>query len=120
MKSSEDVLRCSFCSKPQNVVRKLIAGPSVFICDECVAVCVDVIADDARFEARRTDPEAARWREKAAMLKTKSGVCALCGQSAVPEEMLPVESRGSLCGECADAVEDALARGTPFADRPDE
>jgi ATP-dependent Clp protease ATP-binding subunit ClpX len=44
------VLRCSFCNKDQNDVRKLIAGPTVFICDECVEVCNDIIADDNRFQ----------------------------------------------------------------------
>src|SRR6267154_5417978 len=47
-----EVLRCSFCNKDQNDVRKLIAGPTVFICDECVEVCNDIIADDNRFENR--------------------------------------------------------------------
>jgi ATP-dependent Clp protease ATP-binding subunit ClpX len=45
-----DVLRCSFCNKDQNDVRKLIAGPTVFICDECVEVCNDIIADDSKFD----------------------------------------------------------------------
>ena len=47
-----DVLRCSFCNKDQNDVRKLIAGPTVFICDECVDVCNDIIADDNRSESK--------------------------------------------------------------------
>ena len=47
-----EVLRCSFCNKDQSDVRKLIAGPTVFICDECVEVCNDIIADDNRFETR--------------------------------------------------------------------
>ena len=52
-KSGEpEILRCSFCNKDQNDVRKLIAGPTVFICDECVEVCNDIIADDSRFETR--------------------------------------------------------------------
>jgi ATP-dependent Clp protease ATP-binding subunit ClpX len=52
-KSGEgEVLRCSFCNKDQNDVRKLIAGPTVFICDECVEVCNDIIADDRRVEGR--------------------------------------------------------------------
>ncbi len=42
----DDVLRCSFCSKSQNEVKKLIAGPTVYICDECVDVCNEIIADD--------------------------------------------------------------------------
>jgi ATP-dependent Clp protease ATP-binding subunit ClpX len=48
-----EVLRCSFCNKDQNDVRKLIAGPTVFICDECVDVCNDIIADDRRSEGRQ-------------------------------------------------------------------
>ena len=52
-KSSDgEVLRCSFCNKDQNDVRKLIAGPTVFICDECVDVCNDIIADDNRSESK--------------------------------------------------------------------
>jgi len=47
-----EILRCSFCNKDQNDVRKLIAGPTVFICDECVDVCNDIIADDKRVEGR--------------------------------------------------------------------
>src|SRR5918993_788193 len=47
-----EILRCSFCNKDQNDVRKLIAGPTVFICDECVEVCNDIIADDNRFDNR--------------------------------------------------------------------
>jgi ATP-dependent Clp protease ATP-binding subunit ClpX len=42
----DEVLRCSFCSKSQNDVKKLIAGPTVYICDECVDVCNEIIADD--------------------------------------------------------------------------
>src|SRR6478609_4224244 len=49
-----EILRCSFCNKDQNDVRKLIAGPTVFICDECVEVCNDIIADDNRFDSRGT------------------------------------------------------------------
>jgi ATP-dependent Clp protease ATP-binding subunit ClpX len=49
-----EILRCSFCNKDQNDVRKLIAGPTVFICDECVEVCNDIIADDNKFDNRGT------------------------------------------------------------------
>ena len=55
--SSEKTLYCSFCGKSQHEVKKLIAGPSVFICDECIDLCNDIIreevpADDAAGEAR--------------------------------------------------------------------
>ena len=54
--SEAEILRCSFCNKDQNDVQKLIAGPTVFICDECVEVCNDIIADDKRLEERETRP----------------------------------------------------------------
>jgi len=45
--STEKLLYCSFCGKSQHEVKKLIAGPSVFICDECIDLCNDIIRDDA-------------------------------------------------------------------------
>ena len=44
----QEMLRCSFCNKEQASVRKLIAGPTVYICDECVEVCNDIIAEDKK------------------------------------------------------------------------
>jgi len=44
--SSEKALYCSFCGKSQHEVKKLIAGPSVFICDECIELCNDIIRDE--------------------------------------------------------------------------
>ncbi len=46
-KSSDKLLYCSFCGKSQNEVTKLIAGPSVFICNECIALCEDIIREEA-------------------------------------------------------------------------
>jgi len=43
---SKNTLYCSFCGKSQNEVRKLIAGPTVFICDECVELCMDIIREE--------------------------------------------------------------------------
>jgi ATP-dependent Clp protease ATP-binding subunit ClpX len=45
--SGEKLLYCSFCGKSQHEVKKLIAGPSVFICDECIDLCNDIIRDEA-------------------------------------------------------------------------
>jgi ATP-dependent Clp protease ATP-binding subunit ClpX len=50
-----DMLRCSFCGKSQHEVRKLIAGPTVYICNECVEVCLDIIAEDRVHEAKTRD-----------------------------------------------------------------
>ena len=43
---AKNPLYCSFCGKSQHEVRKLIAGPTVFICNECVELCLDIIGDD--------------------------------------------------------------------------
>jgi ATP-dependent Clp protease ATP-binding subunit ClpX len=51
--SSEETLRCSFCNKSQREVKKLIAGPTVFICDECVDICLDIIAEDRMLEQQQ-------------------------------------------------------------------
>ena len=51
---SSDNLSCSFCGKGQREVKKLIAGPTVYICDECIELCNDIIAED---EAGRKTPE---------------------------------------------------------------
>jgi ATP-dependent Clp protease ATP-binding subunit ClpX len=101
-------LRCSFCRKDQNDVRKLIAGPGgVFICDECVDVCVDIIADDRRVEAAGGAPyvsppqETPRWSAEAR--------CTLCRMPVVLEEALVVEDRALLCRSCLSAVQAAAA-----------
>jgi ClpX C4-type zinc finger len=53
-----NTLRCSFCNKSQRDVRKMIAGPQVHICDQCVAVCITIIKEDAAHE-----PQAPRAEE---------------------------------------------------------
>ena len=45
---SNKLLYCSFCGKSQHEVRKLIAGPSVYICDECVELCNDIIREEIK------------------------------------------------------------------------
>ena len=46
-------LSCSFCGKGQREVRKLIAGPTVYICDECIKLCNDIIAEESEREENR-------------------------------------------------------------------
>jgi ATP-dependent Clp protease ATP-binding subunit ClpX len=61
-KSEETRLKCSFCGKTQDQVKKLIAGPEVFICDECVELCNDILAEEflefAKTQAVQKDPNA--------------------------------------------------------------
>jgi ATP-dependent Clp protease ATP-binding subunit ClpX len=52
-REANGVLKCSFCGKSQNDVRKLIAGPTVYICDECIELCNDIIAEEWEEEKSR-------------------------------------------------------------------
>ena len=45
-KYDEKQLRCSFCGKPQEQVRRLIAGPNVYICNECIELCQEIIEEE--------------------------------------------------------------------------
>ena len=65
--TTDDTLRCSFCNKSQREVRKLIAGPTVFICDECVDICLDIIAEDKMLEQQQ-DTELPKPQELKALL----------------------------------------------------
>ena len=52
-KKTEDIVRCSFCNKTQSQVRKMIAGPSgTYICDDCVAICTEIIEEELDFNDR--------------------------------------------------------------------
>jgi pyrimidine operon attenuation protein / uracil phosphoribosyltransferase len=50
MRKVDDKLRCSFCGRGQDEVKKLVAGPSVYICNQCVDICVEIIIDGSRQE----------------------------------------------------------------------
>jgi hypothetical protein len=97
-------LRCSFCNKSQHDVQKLIAGPLVFICNECVEVCDDILAADARWEQQsekkadnRTDESPAPW--------PNSIHCSLCrAPMAVDQGVVIGGNRGILCADCVNAV----------------
>ena len=54
-KNSSKLLHCSFCGKNQNEVAKLIAGPSVFICDECVDLCNEIISDELEEKSSKSN-----------------------------------------------------------------
>src|SRR5262245_55428088 len=52
---SKNRLYCSFCGKSQHEARKLIAGPTVFICDECVELCMDIVREDNKSSLKSRD-----------------------------------------------------------------
>ena len=54
--ASDDIVRCSFCNKPQSQVRKLIAGPNgAYICDECIEVCSEIIEEEFEYDDDRRE-----------------------------------------------------------------
>ena len=105
-KGENEVLRCSFCNKDQNDVAKLIAGPTVFICDECVRICVDIIADDTRFPMRSADGEATPPTALVALLPAdpETTTCVMCQVPVSGSLALTIPGRGMLCADCEELV----------------
>ena len=94
-------LRCSFCHKSQRQVLKLIAGPKVYICDECVAICIDILSEDRKNSASvPAEPIADVWPPASVPVK-----CGLCGTVTPSSDMLAIPRRGSLCPGCVAAVQ---------------
>jgi hypothetical protein len=96
--------RCSFCDKDQDAVRKIIAGPSVFICDECIDLCNDIIAEE--YERDAALPRSSG--SSPARLASVPG-CALCHVPSPIEHMVAIPDRGLLCEVCLDAIRAASA-----------
>lgn len=99
--AQKEPLRCSFCNKSQRDVKKLIAGPTVYICDECVDICLDIISEDVRksFEAPEGQEEA----------DLTPGYCALCRISVLVSHALVIRNRGLLCPGCVGEIQATLA-----------
>ena len=57
-KEDNKMMRCSFCGKPQNQVGRLVAGPGVCICDECIGLCVSIIEDEKGLGRRKKQQKA--------------------------------------------------------------
>src|SRR3982075_44105 len=74
----EKLLYCSFCGKSQHEVRKLIAGPSVFICDECIELCNDIIREESAADKG--------GKPAKSDLPTPQEICELLGQYVIGQE----------------------------------
>ncbi len=100
-------LRCSFCNKSQRQVRKIVAGPNVQICDECIDICVDILAED-RKDAPATPPDPVDNASTSPSLA--AAPCALCHMTTPGEHLIAVDRRrGALCPGCIGAIEAAVA-----------
>ena len=103
------LLRCSFCNKSQRDVPKMVAGPKVSICSECIEICQDVFSEDRVLSA--PDPEAVQRGEDLASGKNAMR-CALCSAIRPLIDSVQVPSRGWLCRPCVVAAGEAL-KGQP-------
>jgi hypothetical protein len=115
-------LRCSFCNKSQRAVERLIAGPKVYICDKCVDICNDILAEDrvladkpARMPAPPLEPEGEPLENPPQARDLRPVRCKLCGMVSSVEFCLPVAHRGWVCGACLDAVREVLDASSPEA-----
>ena len=79
------VIRCTFCRKATDEVKKMVAGPGVNICDKCVSLCVEIIEAESKdsTEAKTEMPKRARWEEGLSddeLLKALPGIAATSAQ----------------------------------------
>lgn len=86
MSKYDSHLKCSFCGKSQEQVRKLIAGPGVYICDECVELCNEILDEEMMEPAGSMSPPMSRSEERSSKRRTSSEHLTL-GQIPKPREL---------------------------------
>src|SRR5215467_61158 len=104
-----EILRCSFCGKSQSEVKKLIAGPKVYICNECVGICAEIIGDDVDLSSHIQSHEPTAGQARVVLTNVPPRVrCSMCRTFVMMSEALSVAERGHLCPACEAAVRVAL------------
>ena len=86
---------CSFCSKSRNEVRKLVAGPSVHICDECVELCRSIVAEDRQEESRRASDAPAE----------ENRLCGICMEERESDELIFLPHAAYMCASCLEEIQ---------------
>lgn len=101
---SSDLVRCSFCGKTQKQVGKLIAGPGVYVCNECIQLCVDIMEEEGieSTEAAEVPPlteDQLRWRETQRVLverlRRRPTVAELAAELGWTEQRVTEAGRGA-------------------------
>ena len=102
--TSSDALKCSFCRKSQRDVQKLIAGPSVYICDECVEICNQILAENILLKEGPQEPKDSERAVAAAPVQLTASRCSLCHLQFASDQLVLVPERGAICLACGDVV----------------
>ena len=90
---------CSFCGKNQKEVRKLIGGPSVHICVECVNLCTDIVSQEA-------DVDDAETIAKTASAKSKEDrLCGICMEARETDELIFLPHAAYMCAGCLEDIQ---------------
>jgi hypothetical protein len=90
---ADDPQRCSFCGRDPYQLRKLVAGPNVYICADCVEVCADIISDDRGMEG-------ALGCRASLIGSVVTARCPLCKTPSPASQLVTVPTRGAVCEAC--------------------
>lgn len=89
---------CSFCGKGQNEVRKMIAGPSVHICDQCVSLCNDIVTEEVKGDLAANT--------KASNAKSKEDrLCGICMEPRETDELIFLPHAAYMCAGCLEDIQ---------------
>jgi len=102
-------LSCSFCGKSQDKVRKLISGPTVYICDECIKLCNDIIAKEAERDEPAPESTPAPPKEQVRAKSLSLLYCSFCGKSQRDVKKLIAGPSTYICDECIGLCNDIIA-----------
>jgi ClpX C4-type zinc finger len=91
---------CSFCGKHQTEVRKLVAGPSVHICDECVELCKNIIAEDTE-SGEESEAKSAKAKAKA----KENRLCGICMEPRETDELIFLPHAAYMCASCLEDIQ---------------
>jgi ClpX C4-type zinc finger len=84
--TTKPVVRCTFCQKPTHEVKKMVAGPGVYICDECVSLCVEIIAQEPQESSEL--PQRPNWEERLSDDELLAALPGIAATSAAVEREL--------------------------------
>jgi hypothetical protein len=89
---------CSFCGKNQSEVCKLVAGPAVYICDECIELCKNILAEEL------ADGEQSKSKSARADAK-KNGLCGICMEERESDELIFLPHAAYMCAGCLEDIQ---------------